>query len=202
MAADIILYDTTHVPVGEDQKQHLELSRDIALRFNSRFGDTFVVPEPYIPPRQSGGRIMSLSDPTKKMSKSDEDPDGTILLLDSPDVVRAKLRKAVTDAGREVRYDPTNKPGVSNLMVILSLTTGESLDAIAGKYDGYAQFKKDVAEAVVALLEPIQRRFHELEDPGAIEAVLADSADRAEAVASRKLSEAQQKVGLVPRIRR
>lgn len=199
MAADIILYDTTHVPVGDDQKQHLELCRNIALRFNNRFGETFVVPDPYIPPRQSGGRIMSLADPTKKMAKSDENPDSYILLTDSPDVIRNKVKRATTDAGREVVYDETNKPGVSNLMVILSLCTGLGLDEIAGRYTGYAQFKKDVADAVIAKLEPIQKRFQELTEPGVIENVLACGADHAEAVASRKLSEVQQKMGLVPR---
>ena len=200
MAADILLYDATHVPVGDDQKQHLELCRNVAIRFNNRFGDTFVVPEPYIPPRQSGGRIMSLTDPTKKMAKSDENADSYILLTDPPDVIREKLKKATTDAGREVKYDEKNKPGVSNLMVILSLCTGSSLEKIASSYDGYAQFKKDVAEAVIAKLEPIQQRYQELSEPGVIENVLADGADRAEAVAARKLAEVQDKMGLVPRV--
>ncbi len=199
MAADILLYDATHVPVGDDQKQHLELCRNIANRFNNRFGETFVVPEPYIPPRQAGGRIMSLTDPTKKMAKSDENPDSYILLTDPPDVIRAKIRKATTDAGREVIYDEKTKPGVSNLMVILSLCSGLRLDEISGRYDGYAQFKKDVAEAVIAKLEPIQRRHRELSEPGAIEHALAIGATRAEAVASRKLATVQDKMGLVLR---
>jgi tryptophanyl-tRNA synthetase len=199
MAADILLYDSTHVPVGDDQKQHLELCRNVAIRFNNRFGETFVVPEPYIPPRQSGGRIMSLTDPTKKMAKSDENPDSYILLTDPPDAIRAKLRKATTDTGREVKYDEKNKPGVSNLMVIMSLCTGLTLDDIAGRYDGYAQFKKDVAEAVIAKLEPIQQRFQELSEAGVIEDVLGEGAARADSVASPKLAEVQYKMGLVPR---
>lgn len=202
MAADILLYDTTHVPVGDDQKQHLELCRNVAERFNNRFGPTFVVPEPYIPPRQSGGRIMSLVDPTKKMAKSDENPDSYILLTDPPEVIRNKIKRATTDAEREVRYDEKNKPGVSNLMVILSLCSGLSLAEIAGRYDGYARFKQDVAEAVIARLEPIQRRYRELGEPGVIEEVLAIGADRAEGVASAKLAEVQAKMGLVPRLRR
>lgn len=199
MAADILLYDTTHVPVGDDQKQHLELCRHIAVRFNNRFGETFVVPEPYIAPRRSGGRIMSLTDPTAKMAKSDDNPDSYILLTDPPDVIRNKLRRAVTDTGREVRYDEKNKPGVSNLMVILSLCGGLSLEEISGRYDGYAQFKQDVAEAVIATLTPIQQRLQELNEPGVIERILAEGADRAEAVASPKLATVQDKMGLVPR---
>lgn len=199
MAADILLYDATHVPVGEDQKQHLELARDIAERFNNRFGATFVVPEPYIPPRQSGGRIMSLTDPTKKMAKSDENPESFILLSDSPDAIRNKIKRATTDADRAVRYDPKVKPGVSNLMVIYALCTGRSLEEISRSYDGYAQFKKDVAEAVIATLEPIQRRFSapELNEPGALEAILARGARRANEVAEPKLAEAQEKMGLI-----
>jgi len=197
MAADILLYSTTHVPVGEDQKQHLELSRNIAERFNNRFGQTFVVPEPYIPPRQGGGRIMSLSDPTKKMSKSDENPDGYILLTDSPDVIRKKFSRAVTDAEREVRYDEKNKPGVSNLMVVLSLCSGRPMDEIGGAYTGYAQLKKDTAEAVIATLEPIQRRYQELVETGAIDQVLCEGAARARSVASVKLAEVADRMGLV-----
>lgn len=199
MAADILLYDATHVPVGEDQKQHLELTRNIAERFNNRFGETFVVPEPYIPPRQSGGRIMSLTDPTKKMAKSDENPDSYILLSDAPNVIRNKIKRATTDADRAVRYDPKAKPGVSNLMVIYRLCTGKSLDEISRSYDGYAQFKKDVAEAVIATLEPIQRQFNapELNEPGALEEILARGARRANEVAAPKVAVAQEKMGLI-----
>lgn len=203
MAADILLYDTTHVPVGEDQKQHLELTRDIAIRINRRFGrEVLVVPEPYIPPREAGGRIMSLQDPRQKMSKSDTDENATILMMDPPDVIRKKIRRAVTDSESEVRYDPENKPGVSNLMVILSLCTGMSLDEIAGRYTGYGQFKKDVAEAVVATLEPIQQRFRELSEPGVIEEILERGAEKAEAVATPVLRRLQETLGLIPRMRR
>jgi len=202
MAADILLYDTTHVPVGEDQKQHLELTRDIAIRINHRFErDVLVVPEPYIPPREAGGRIMSLQDPTQKMSKSDPDESATILMMDPPEVIRKKIKRAVTDPGREVKYDPENKPGVSNLMVILSLCTGQSLAEIAGKYDGYGQFKKDVAEAVVSVLEPLQQRFKELSEPGVIEEILERGAEKAEAVSTPVLRRMQAALGLLPRKR-
>lgn len=202
MASDILLYDTTHVPVGDDQKQHLELTRDIANRVNQKYGDTFVVPEPYIPSREAGGRIMSLTEPTKKMSKSDEDLNGFISLTDSPDTIRNKIKRAVTDPGREVTYDLKNKPGVSNLMVLLSLCTGMSMEEISAKYDGYGQFKKDVAEAVVARLEQIQARYQELSEPGIVEEHLYAGAERAEAVAAKKVAEVQEKMGLVGRVRR
>ncbi|HWI60382.1 MAG TPA: tryptophan--tRNA ligase [Symbiobacteriaceae bacterium] len=201
MAADILLYQASHVPVGEDQRQHLELTRDIAQRLNFRFGDFVTVPEPYIPSRAAGGRIMSLTDPTKKMSKSDEDLNGSIFLTDTPAVIRNKIKRAVTDLGREVVYDEENKPGVSNLMVILSLCTGMTLDEISAKYDGYGQFKKDVAEAVITLLEPIQTRVEELRAPGVIEEILAKGADKAEAVANKNLALFQERFGLVPRRR-
>ncbi|MBP2019295.1 tryptophanyl-tRNA synthetase [Symbiobacterium terraclitae] len=203
MAADILLYDTTHVPVGDDQKQHLELTRDIAIRLNNRFGrELVVVPEPYIPPREAGGRIMSLQDPTQKMSKSDPDESATIHMLDTPDVIRKKIKRAVTDSESEVRYDPEKKPGVSNLMVILSLCTGMSLDEIAGRYTGYGQFKKDVAEAVVTTLEPIQQRYRELCEPGVIEEILEKGAAEAEAVSTPVLRRVQDALGLLPRTRR
>lgn len=200
MAADILLYQATHVPVGDDQKQHLELTRDLAIRLNHRFGEEFLtVPEPYIPNRKSGGRIMSLQDPRAKMSKSDADPNSFVLILDPPDVIRNKVKRAVTDLGREIRYDEKEKPGISNLMVILSLCTGMSLDEISGKYDGYGQFKKDVADALVATLEPIQKRFAELSEPGVIEAVLEHGAEKAERMANQSLAALQTRLGLVPR---
>jgi tryptophanyl-tRNA synthetase len=201
MAADILIYQASHVPVGEDQKQHLELTRDIAVRLNQRFGEFVTVPEPYIPSRQAGGRIMALTDPTKKMSKSLEDPNGNIFLTDTPDVILKKIKRAVTDPGSEVRYDEEEKPGVSNLMVILSLCTGQTLDEIAGKYTGYGQFKKDVAEAVVALLQPLQAKVAELREPGVIEQILAKGADKAEKVANQNLAVFQEKFGFVPRLR-
>jgi len=199
MAADILLYQTTHVPVGEDQKQHLELSRDLALRLNHRFGDFLTVPEPYIPSRKGGGRIMSLTDPTKKMSKSLEDPNGNIYLLDDAKTIQNKVKRAVTDLGREVKYDEKNKPGISNLMVLLSLCTGQKMDEISARYDGYGQFKKDVAEAIIATLEPLQKRFAELSEPGVIEEILFDGAQKAEAVANVNLALLRSKMGMVPR---
>ncbi|MGE5672304.1 MAG: tryptophan--tRNA ligase [Mycobacterium leprae] len=202
MAADILLYGATHVPVGDDQKQHLELCRDIATRLNHRFEEEFlIVPEPYIASRKGGGRIMALTDPNKKMSKSLDDPNGNIYLMDSPDVIRNKVKRAVTDPGREVRYDEKEKPGVSNLMVLLSLCTGQSLTEISTKYDGYGQFKKDVAEAIVATLEPIQQRFKELSEPGVVEAILAKGAEKAAAASAPQLATLQEKMGLVPSFR-
>lgn len=201
MAADILLYQTDLVPVGEDQKQHLELARDIAIRVNNRFGETFKVPEPYIPPRSSGGRIMSLTDPGEKMSKSSENPKSYIALLDPPDVVRKKILGAVTDSGREVRYDEVEKPGVSNLLVIYSLCSGEPISAIEERYGdrGYGQFKKDLAEVVVETLKPIQERFKEVSEPGVIEEVLKKGYERAESLAAPTLRDFKEKLGLVPR---
>jgi tryptophanyl-tRNA synthetase len=203
MAGDILCYQATHVPVGDDQKQHLELTRDIATRINHRFGEElFTVPEPYIAPRKGGGRIMSLTDPLAKMSKSAEEQGSYILIRDTPDVIRNKIKRAVTDTGREVRYDEKEKPGISNLMVILSLCTGQTLDEIAAKYDGYGAFKKDLAEAIIATLEPIQQRFATLSEPGVIESVLSKGAVKAEAVANENLRLLQGKMGLVPRVHR
>jgi tryptophanyl-tRNA synthetase len=200
MAGDVLLYQATHVPVGDDQKQHLELTRDIATRLNHRFGEAvFTIPEPYIASRKGGGRIMSLQEPTQKMSKSDTDPNSYILLTDTPDMIRNKVKKAKTDLGREVVYDDKEKPGISNLMVILSLLTGQTLEEISAKYDGYGQFKKDVAEAVIATLEPIQQRFAQLSEPGMIEAILEAGAAKAEATAVPNLRLLQGKLGLVPR---
>jgi len=199
MAADILIYQASHVPVGEDQRQHLELTRDIATRLNHRFGDFVTVPEPYIPSKAQGGRIMALTDPTKKMSKSLEDPNGNIFLMDPPKVILNKVKRAVTDLGREVVYDEENKPGVSNLMVLLSLCTGQTMEEISAKYDGYGQFKKDVAEAIIAVLEPIQQRVEELRAPGVIEEILAKGADKAESVATKNLAVFREKFGLVPR---
>lgn len=201
MAADILLYQTDQVPVGEDQKQHLELARDIAERVNGRFGQTFNVPEPYIPPRSAGGRIMSLIDPSEKMSKSSEDPKSYISLLDPPDTIRKKIRSAVTDSGREVRYDEAEKPAISNLLVIYSLCSGQPIADIESKYgdSGYGQFKKNLAEVVVETLEPIQRRFQELCEPGIIEAILREGKERVEKLAIPTLEDFRNKLGLVAR---
>ncbi|MGI6101558.1 MAG: tryptophan--tRNA ligase [Bacillota bacterium] len=201
MAADILLYQADLVPVGDDQKQHLELTRNIAERINNRFGQTFKVPEPYIPERSAGGRIMSLTNPDEKMSKSSDDPKSYISLLDPPDLIRKKIRSAVTDSGREIRYDEEEKPAVSNLMVIYSLCSGLSLEEIEDKYkySGYGQFKKDLAEIVVETLEPIQSRFNELCEPGKIEKILREGKERVEKIAAPTLDDFRNKLGLVER---
>ncbi len=164
MAADILLYRADAVPVGEDQKQHLELTRDLAERFNHRFGDEFPMPEPIIP--EKGARVMSLQDPTAKMSKSDPDENSRILILDDPDTIRKRLKRAVTDSETEVRYDWAAKPGVTNLIEIMSLLTGESVQSIETEYGtgGYGTFKDAVADAVVAGLAPIRSAFREMDD--------------------------------------
>ena len=161
MAADILLYDVDFVPVGDDQKQHLELTRDLAERFNNRFGETFKIPEPLI--AKTGARIMSLQEPTKKMSKSDDNPRNFILMTDEPNVIRKKIKSAVTDSDGIIAFDRENKPGLSNLLEIYSVITGESIDSIVARYEGcgYGQFKSDLAEVVVAELEPIQNRMKE-----------------------------------------
>lgn len=196
MAADILLYDTDVVPVGEDQKQHVELTRDLAERFNKRFGETFRIPEPVIP--EQGGRIMSLTEPARKMSKSDPDPDSRIELLDSPDEIVRKIRKAVTDSGREIVYDPENKPAVSNLMTIYSLLSGKSMDEIRRDYEGkgYGIFKSDLAELVVEKLRPVRERYRGLMESGQIREILTAGARRAYEVSAAKMKEVREKVGL------
>jgi tryptophanyl-tRNA synthetase len=193
-AADILLYDTDRVPVGDDQRQHLELARDLAIRFNSRYGDTFVVPEHTIPP--VGARIMDLQEPTRKMSKSVDSPQGTVLLLDPPEVVTRKIKRAVTDTESEVRFDPEAKPGVSNLLSILAAVTGGDPVALGEGYEQYGPLKADTAEAVVEALRPLQDRFRELaSDPGATESLLAAGAAKAGQVAAATLRRAMQAVG-------
>lgn len=199
MAADILLYDTDLVPVGEDQKQHLELTRDLAIRVNNRYGEEiFTVPGAYIPPRSSGGRIMSLVAPEEKMSKSAEDPKSYIALLDDPASISRKIKSAVTDSGREILYDEVKKPAVSNLMVIYSLFSEESMEAITARYQnaGYGKFKADLADLVVEKLVPIQERVQELSEPGVIEKILEAGAEKAKQVAKRKLELFQRKLGL------
>ncbi len=167
MAGDILLYDTDIVPIGEDQRQHLELARDLAQRFNTRYGETFVVPEGVFP--QTGGRVMNLQEPSVKMSKSRGAESGTILMLDPPDTIRKKVKTAVTDSGTEVRYDPEEKPGVSNLIELMTVATGGTIGDVETRYDGagYGSFKREVGDALVELLEPIQHRYRELRsDPG------------------------------------
>lgn len=197
MAADILLYRATAVPVGDDQKQHLELTRDIATRFNARFGDTFPLPEPLI--GTAGARVMSLQNPAEKMSKSAEDPMTRIDLLDPPDLILAKCRRAVTDSGREVRHDPAAKPAISNLLEIFSLVSGEPVKALEARYGdgGYGKFKTDLAEAVTQTLAPIQGRFKELAStPDYVATVLRTGADRAGAIARPVLTDVRAKIGL------
>jgi tryptophanyl-tRNA synthetase len=190
------LYDTDRVPVGDDQRQHLELTRDIANRFNHRYGETFVVPEASIP--ETGARVMDLQVPTDKMSKSDDAAAGTILLLDDLDSVARKIKRAITDAGNEVRYDVEAKPGVSNLLSILAAATGREPAAVADGYAQYGPLKADTADAVVELLRPIQERYDELaSDPTQTAALLAQGADKARAVASGVLGRARERVGLL-----
>jgi tryptophanyl-tRNA synthetase len=198
MAGDILLYQTDVVPIGDDQRQHLELARDVAERFNSRFGETFKVPRGQYP--EIGARIMDLQEPDRKMSTTGGTPQGTVLIEDEPDVVRKKVRSAVTDSGREVRYDPKEKAGISNLIEIMSVATGESFDAIAARYDGqgYGPFKTDVAEAVVELLDPIRRRYQELRaDEGELRRLLAVGAEKAAAESAPTLETMYERMGFV-----
>ncbi len=203
MAADILLYDTALVPVGEDQRQHLELTRDLAQRLNSRFGKgTVVVPEPYIV--SATAKIYDLQDPTSKMSKSAESPNGLIELLDDPKVVAKRIRSAVTDAEREIRYDVAAKPGVSNLLTIYSALSGRSIPALEADYQGkgYGDLKKDLADVVVDFLTPFQERVHHyLSDPSALDDVLAAGADRARELATPTLERVYDRSGLLPRRR-
>jgi tryptophanyl-tRNA synthetase len=196
-AADILLYQADAVPVGEDQRQHLELARDLAQRFNNRYGETFTVPEGTYP--EIGAKIMDLQEPTSRMSTSAESDAGVLRLLDPPEVARRKLRSAVTDSGREVVRSP-EKPGVTNLIEIMAATSGESPESIEARYDGqgYGVFKADVADAVASHLEPIQARFAELRaDPGELRAILAQGAAKAHAVACETLALAHERVGFV-----
>jgi len=198
-AADILLYQPRYVPVGEDQRQHLELTRDLAQRFNSRYGATFVVPEPFIP--KDAAKIADLQDPTAKMSKSGSNPAGLLELLDPPAALRKKIKSAVTDAGREIRYDPAGKPGVSNLLTICSALTGRSVGDLEAAYDGrgYGDLKKDLAEVVVAFVEPVQRRTAELlDDPVELDRLLALGAERAGVVAAETLARVYHQVGFLP----
>jgi len=196
MAADILLYDTNIVPVGEDQKQHLELTRDLAIKFNSRFGDTFVVPEPYIADR--GARVMSLIDPSKKMSKSDPNPKAYIGLLDDLNQIKNKIKGAVTDLDGKVRYDENNKPGISNLMIIYSCMTGLTYDEIEHKYEGkgYAEFKTDLAEIVINEIKPIQERYNELINSKELDEILDNGRDYATYLARKKMAKVRNKFGI------
>ncbi|EGL18499.1 MULTISPECIES: tryptophan--tRNA ligase [unclassified Paenibacillus] len=197
MAADILLYNADLVPVGEDQKQHLELTRDLAARFNHRYGDTFTIPEPYIP--EVGARIMSLDDASKKMSKSNPNPGSFIAMLDEPSVIRKKLSRAVTDSGREVKFDPKNKPEVSNLMGIYSQCADMTVAEVEARYEGqgYGAFKKDLAEVVVEALEPIQQRYREIRESGELYDVLRKGAAEASELAGETIKQVKERMGFV-----
>jgi tryptophanyl-tRNA synthetase len=199
MAADVLLYDTDLVPVGEDQRQHLELARDVAQRFNSRFPETFVVPEPMIP--KATAKIYDLQDPTAKMSKSAATDAGLIALLDDPAVTAKKIRSAVTDSEREIRYDLAAKPGVSNLLTIQSAVTGTDIDKLVDGYAGrgYGDLKKDTADAVVEFVTPIKARVDELlADTTELEEVLAAGATRANEVSAKTLKRVYERLGFLP----
>ncbi|WP_018693896.1 tryptophan--tRNA ligase [Algicola sagamiensis] len=202
MAADILLYDADDVPVGNDQKQHLELTRDVAVRFNNIYGDVFKVPEPRIP--EVGARIMSLQEPAKKMSKSDENPNNFIGLLEDPKKVAKKLKRAVTDSDEQARiyFDVEEKPGVSNLLTILSCTTGRSIESLVPEYEDkmYGHLKTDTADAVVSMLEPLQARFNEIrEDRAYLDQVMRQGAQAASVRANRVLKRVYDAVGFVPK---
>jgi len=194
MAADILLYQTDLVPVGEDQKQHLELTRDIAIRFNRDFGESFRVPEPYIP--KVGARIMSLSDPTKKMSKSDDDPNGCLMLLDDADTVARKFKRAVTDSGSEIRFDDT-RPAITNLLTIYHLMTGEPVDKIEARFSGkgYAELKKSLTDVTIDFLKPLQERIQQI-GPAETAAILNRGRETAQAIAGATFRDVRNKVGL------
>ena len=201
MAADILLYDAERVPVGDDQRQHLELTRNLAQRFNSRYGDTFVVPEAQIPPPGRGARIMNLQEPARKMSKSTGAPAGVIGLMDDPKDIERKVKRAVTDADDgpdAVRYDPVAKPGVSNLLELLATLEGVRPEEVADRYTRYGPLKADLAAAVLAAVEPIQARYRELSsDPGFVAGVLQAGAERARKVSSTTVRRAYDAVGLL-----
>ncbi|MBT0992781.1 tryptophan--tRNA ligase [Cellulomonas sp. DKR-3] len=201
MAADILLYDTHSVPVGEDQRQHLELTRDLAQRLNARFGkDTVVVPEPHIV--KATAKIYDLQDPTAKMSKSAASPNGLIELLDNPKTIAKRIRSAVTDTGREIRFDPEAKPGISNLLTIYSALTGRTVPELEADYagKGYGDLKVDLADVVVDWVTPFQARVHEyLDDPAHLDDVLAKGAERAREIASVTLDRVYERTGLLAR---
>ena len=195
-AADIVLYDADEVPVGEDQRQHIEITRDIAIRFNSRFGDTLVVPEAVTP--RAGARVMDLQEPTSKMSKSGDSDAGCVFMLDTPAAIEKKFKRAVTDSENEVRYDIASKPGVSNLLDILSAATGGDRERLAEEYSQYGPLKTDTAAAVIELLQPIQERHRELmADPAELSRLLGLGAERARSVASDTLERVHRSIGLL-----
>jgi tryptophanyl-tRNA synthetase len=198
MAGDILLYQTDIVPIGDDQRQHLELARDVAQRFNARFGETFKLPEGVYP--EVGARIMDLQEPTKKMSTTTSTEQGRVLILDDPAVIRKKFKTAVTDSGREIRYVPDEKPGVSNLLEILSVATDRPIPELEKEYDGrgYGDLKGDVGEAVVELFAPVQQRYNELRsDEGELRRLLRIGADKARETSAPTLREMYERMGFV-----
>jgi tryptophanyl-tRNA synthetase len=198
MAGDILLYQTDIVPIGDDQRQHLELARDVAERFNSRYGETFKVPRAVYP--KVGARIMDLQEPTKKMSTTGGTPQGTVLVLDEPDVIRKKFKTAVTDSGREIRYLPDEKPGVSNLIEILAVASGRPIAEVEAEFDGkgYGDLKTDVGEAVVELFRPVQERYAELRaDEGELRRLLQVGADKARETSAPTLRQIYERMGFV-----
>jgi tryptophanyl-tRNA synthetase len=197
-AADILLYDAAEVPVGDDQRQHIEITRDIAVRFNHRFGDTFVLPKAVTPP--AGARVMDLLDPTSKMSKSSETDAGCVYLLDAPAAIEKKFKRAVTDSENEVRYDREAKPGIANLLDILSAVTGTSPQQLTDQYTQYGALKSDCGAAVAAMLTPIQARYTELmNDKAELGRLLRIGAEKAGAVAHATLARAHNAIGFYPR---
>ncbi len=199
MAADILLYDTDTVPVGEDQVQHVELTRDVAIRFNHRFGDTLVVPKATVPP--VGARVKDLQNPAAKMSKSSESPQGTVLVLDAPGAITKKVKSAVTDSDTAVRFDPEAKPGISNLLALLSVATGRPIPDLEAEYAtaGYGTFKGAVAEALVEYLRPTRERYEELaSDPAELGRLLAGGAERATELAAATMARVRSATGLLP----
>ncbi|MEP7202146.1 MAG: tryptophan--tRNA ligase [Ilumatobacteraceae bacterium] len=197
-AADILLYDAEEIPVGEDQRQHIEITRDIALRFNHRFGETFVIPKAVTP--KAGARVMDLQDPTSKMSKSTDSDAGCIMMTDDPSDIARKFKRAVTDSESEVRFDRTTKPGVSNLLEILAVAIGSTPQDLEGKYTQYGPLKSDAGDAVVELLRPIQARYNELlTDRGELATLLRKGSDKASNVAVATLDRAYNAIGFLPR---
>ncbi|GGM24955.1 tryptophan--tRNA ligase [Paraliobacillus quinghaiensis] len=196
MASDILLYNTDIVPVGDDQKQHLELTRNLAQRFNRKYNDIFTIPEISVP--KVGARIMSLQEPTKKMSKSDENQKASIFMLDEPKKIEKKIKSAVTDSEGIVKFDKENKPGVSNLLTIYASCTGESIEELEAKYAGvgYGQFKQDTANAVINLLEPIQERYHALKQSTELDDILDKGAEKAALTANKTIAKAKKAMGL------
>lgn len=196
MAADILLYDADFVPVGNDQKQHVEITRDIAERFNNRYSPTFVIPEPLIP--SAGARIMSLSEPTKKMSKSEHNNKGVIYMLDEPNVIRKKVMSAQTDNEAVIRFDPEKQPGISNLLQIVAACQNTTIAKAVEQYEGlsYGEFKKEVGEIIVNTLAPIQERYRTIIQSDLIEQTLEEGRIKAQRIASKKLAKVQRKVGL------